>query len=104
MRKARKYAEALLDLLEEYVEVQDAWEDHLRDVEDGEYSSRADEKAGHLHVQHEFMLPLMQRCADAGFGYIDLGLMIPAYPATTYEDREQLLEDFKEQVKESYNG
>lgn len=104
MDRAAKKAHTLLDLLREHVEVQDEWQEHMQDVENGEYADRKTEQDVHMCIQSEMMLPLMEKCAKKGYAYVDLCLMIPGYPKTDYDARAALLADFENFVKETYNG
>ncbi len=104
MSKARKIAERLLSILDEYVAVLDVSETHFSIVARKGFPSLQDEKDSLADLQEFHQLPMMARCKEVGFTYADLMLIIPGAFKTTYAERGVVLEDLVYYAEEEFGA
>lgn len=104
MSKARRIAERLLDVLDEYADVLDVSEDHFSAAANKEFRNLQAEKDSLAEMQEQHQLPMMVQCRAAGFTYADLMLILPGAFKTTYEERRRVLEDLYQYAGEKYGA
>lgn len=92
-RSYSKRANDLIDLLIAHVEVCDVMEDHNGKVIGKRYRNLKEETAAYRHLQEEYVLPLISKCAWARIEYAELMEIIPQAFKTDYIQRCELLED-----------
>ncbi len=101
MSRAGDVAEALLRVLKYHVEVAGESEHFWGGVADGTIKGKAeiDHKAVLLE---DHIAPLMRMCKAEGFRYGDLMEIIPMAFATTHDEREEILADLVDHVRDNY--
>ena len=89
-RELRKMelAEDLLNLLAEYLDVADKWEDY--------------DEADHTMIQTDYMIPLMERVSAAGWAYNDLTDIIPGWPKTSKKQRRDTFRSLRMWAEDKY--
>ena len=87
------YEDVLLDLLEEYLDIADMWEEHHKRCIDKGFKTLDEEKDAHRYIQSKFSIPFMSKVTDLGFAYVDiLEIIPPAFETNSYQ-REAILHD-----------
>lgn len=102
MSRAGDIAEALLRVLVEHVEASAEWEAHWTAVAQGELKGAA-EVSDHKRITANWTVPLLEFCKEEGFRYESLRRIVPAAFETTYEEREDILEDLVDHVHATYD-
>lgn len=96
-----KRAGDLIDLLEEHVEAQRLWQNHLEAAANGKYATLEHEKLVHGSVTRQ-QKSLMFDCELLGFRYSQLDEIIPGPFKTTNKERTALLDDLKQYAEENF--